>query len=400
MSFAIGVWIFARTGSATSFAILSICGILPTIAALPVAGVLTDRWGPRRALLAADAGGALVGLALIGMVRAGFDSAAQLGAMVAIGSALGAIHWPAYTRATHRLCTPAQLPRAAALMQLGYAGQQVVAPAVAGIGLSVLGLSGILMLNVVTFMVAAAVVATTLAAEPRTSRDIPRTSAWSGMRDAWKEAGRLRLRRAAAYVASTHVPGGFAVALATPLVLTVSTPKRLGLIWAVVGSGMIAGSVASSMLARRTGGLKRMLRFDGLMAVGMIGMGLAQADILMGVGGFVFLFGLAGHMSEEQALWQTRIREQLQGRAMALRRLLTWSSLPFSYGLAGTLADRIFEPFMASSDHSVVDHLRPLVGSGPGRGMALMLVLAGGCKLLIAAAASFDRTLRRLNGVK
>jgi len=58
-SFALGVWIYEATGSATLFAINMVIWILPNVVLSPVAGVLTDRWDRRLVMLFSDTGAGL-----------------------------------------------------------------------------------------------------------------------------------------------------------------------------------------------------------------------------------------------------------------------------------------------------------------------------------------------------
>jgi MFS transporter, DHA3 family, macrolide efflux protein len=42
--FALGVWVYQRTGSVTQYALISLFSLLPGLLIAPLAGVLVDRW--------------------------------------------------------------------------------------------------------------------------------------------------------------------------------------------------------------------------------------------------------------------------------------------------------------------------------------------------------------------
>src|ERR1700716_3274468 len=63
-TFALGVWVYERTQSATLFALLEVSAILPGIVAAPLIGWAVDRLGARRALLLGDAAALFVVVAL------------------------------------------------------------------------------------------------------------------------------------------------------------------------------------------------------------------------------------------------------------------------------------------------------------------------------------------------
>lgn len=43
-SFAVGIWIYQKTGSVTKFCLISLFILLPGIIVVPIAGTLVDRW--------------------------------------------------------------------------------------------------------------------------------------------------------------------------------------------------------------------------------------------------------------------------------------------------------------------------------------------------------------------
>ena len=63
--FALAVWVFQETGSATRLALVLLSTILPGIVLGPLAGALVDRWDRRWAMILSDSGAA-VGTLIIG----------------------------------------------------------------------------------------------------------------------------------------------------------------------------------------------------------------------------------------------------------------------------------------------------------------------------------------------
>ena len=69
--FALGLWVYQRTGSVTQFALISLFVMLPTILLSPLAGALVDRWDRRWVMILSDAGAGfstlMVALSLTGL---------------------------------------------------------------------------------------------------------------------------------------------------------------------------------------------------------------------------------------------------------------------------------------------------------------------------------------------
>ena len=57
-NFALGVWVYQSTGSATKFAFIALSSILPLIFVSPIAGALVDRWDRRWVMVVSDTGAA------------------------------------------------------------------------------------------------------------------------------------------------------------------------------------------------------------------------------------------------------------------------------------------------------------------------------------------------------
>jgi MFS family permease len=393
-TFALGVWVYQRTQSATLFALLQVIAILPSVVAAPLIGWVVDRLGARRALLIADGAAVLVVIALEAAFLNDVASPAVLYAILTIGGVVTSLAWPAYTAIVTLLAPPAQLARAAALMQLGFAGQQVVAPAVAGVLFGVVGINSILALDLGLSLVALA----SLFILPVHAPVIRDARWWQDIREAWVLIGDRGLFRVALYILTTYLPGGFVIALSTPLVLSIAGPETLGLVVTAMGTGMLAGALVASGLAKPEGGIRRLLRYDSMLVIAMLSAGLATTPTRVAIIGFIFLFGLAGIMAEEQAIWQVRVPAAAQGRVFALRRAITWASLPVSYAIAGPLADALFTPAL-SAGGVLVASIGPLFGTGPGRGIALLLMCAGVAKAAIVLAGAADVKLKRLDAL-
>ena len=95
---------------------------------------------------------------------------------------------------------------------------------------------------------------------------------------------------------------------------------------------------------------------------------------------------------------QTKVGMELQGRVMATNFMLMEAMVPLGYLSAGPLADRVFGPLMAG--HGVwATIFGSVVGTGPGRGIGLILVLSGLFVALWAVAAYLYRPIRDLEDI-
>jgi hypothetical protein len=94
-------------------------------------------------------------------------------------------------------------------------------------------------------------------------------------------------------------------------------------------------------------------------------------------------------------VWQRKVPLALQGRVFAVRRVTSQAALPLAYALAGPLADGVFEPLMAQGG-GLAGTLGAVLGVGPGRGVALLLVLLGLMTVTGALVGFMAPRIRRL----
>jgi hypothetical protein len=103
-------------------------------------------------------------------------------------------------------------------------------------------------------------------------------------------------------------------------------------------------------------------------------------NILFAVGRSLFIRLLAAFVSAVfipvilacyEAIWQSSVPHDIQGRVFSAKNMVQISIMPLGYLLAGRLADGVFEPAMAPGG-SWAGTFGWLVGTGPGAGMGLM----------------------------
>ena len=98
-NFALGVWVYQSTGSATLFALILVFGSLPHVLLAPLAGVIAERSGRRWVLNLGDTGVALTTLVLAILLMLNRLELWHIYLMCLLGSAFGTLQWPAFSAA-------------------------------------------------------------------------------------------------------------------------------------------------------------------------------------------------------------------------------------------------------------------------------------------------------------
>ncbi|MGN9810003.1 MFS transporter [Micromonospora sp. BQ11] len=398
-TFGIGVWIFVLTGSPTSFATLVLAGSLPGLLALPFAGVVVDRFDRRRVMVLSDLGTALGPLVLLTLNTTGRLELWHLYVMVAVSSVFHAFQWPAFASLVPQLVPKDQLSRANGRVGMAEAIGLVFGDLLAGALYGVLGLNGLLLVDLCTFVVAMATMLLSYrlrAAIPPVRRGgADRRPMLSEMTQGWtfirQRHGLLGLL---VFFACYNLVINMALVLVAPLVLSSHPPSALGVINAVGAVGMIAVSGLMSFTRQPRHLVRAVLAVAVLHGFLLVGIGSSQGvPWLLAVCMFGILGGYAVTNAVTPTLWQRKTPTEVQGRVFAIRRLLAWSADPIAFAVAGPLAEYVGTPLV---DGPLAGSAGRLTGSGTGGGIAMVFLLAGVLLLGVVAATCVPRSVRRL----
>lgn len=394
--FALGVYVYQRTGSATAFGLLLAFATLPFILASPFTGSLVDRWGARRALLVGNVGDLFVMLVLAVLLLRHAATPWLIGVVVGCLSVFSALAGPAFEAALPLLVAKRDIGRANGMRLVALATSQVLAPVTAGFLLLAIGIYGIVLMDCATFGLG--LLSLLWVRIPRAPREPGEASSrlLTDFRLAWRY---VTLRRGLlillVFMAALEFCASVVDLLITPLILAFGSSGTLGTVLSIGGTGMIA----TSLVMTAWGGPRRrvpgVLGFALLMAGSAVLGSLRPNVVLIAVAAFLFLGGLAIVIGSNRSLWQTKVPPQLLGRAMALQNMLASVSQLLAYALAGVLAEQLFLPL--AGRHQVRSAaLATVIGTGPGRGYALLMMVMGLLLGLCAVLGYLHPRLRHL----
>ena len=388
-SFALGVLVYQTTDSVTAYALIVLCTMAPNVLLSPLAGALVDRWDRRWAMILSDTGAGLSTLAIVLLLITGRFELWPICLATAASSAFSAFQWPAYSAATTLLVPKKQYGRANGMVQLGRAIGLIASPALAGFLVAQIEVWGVILIDFATFLFA--VLTLLLVRIPRPAPtpagEAAKGSLWGEIVYGWTYlTARPGLLGLLIIFALTNFLLGAVMVLFTPLVLSFTDARALGAMTSIGASGMLFGGLAMSVWGgpkRRIHGVLGFLLLEGL-ALSIGGLRPSVPLITLAAFGFFFSFPIVNASSD--AIWQSKVAPDVQGRVFAMRSTIAMSFMPLAYVLAGPLADRVFEPLLAVGG-PLAGSVGQLVGVGPGRGIGLMLV-AMGLGIVLATAAS------------
>jgi len=397
--FALGVWIYQETGSTTLFAMNMLAFAIPTLLMSPIAGALVDRYDRRWMMILSDTGAGLSTLAIALLLITDNLQIWHIFIATAVNAAFSTFQWPAYSAVTSLLVPREQLGRAGGMVQIGQAVSQLLAPAAAGALLVTIGLGGVILVDFATF--AFAVITLLLVRVPKPAAteagEASRGTIWQEAAFGWKYiVARPGLLGLLLVFAVFNLLNGLTGPLITPLILDMTSADMLGYLASIIGVGMLLGTVVMSAWGGPRRKIHGVLGFLMLSGGFTMLVGVTPQLVVMAIAGFGMMFVMPIINGSSQAIWQSKVDADLQGRVFSVRRMIAWSMTPIAYALAGPLNDQVFKPLLVEGGALADSIVGQLIGVGPGRGTGLLFIVLGFLSVLAAASGYLNPRVRNV----
>lgn len=345
--FAFTIWAWEKTGKASALATISFFVFLPAVLLTPVAGALVDRWNRKLVMLLSDFATAL-GTLTIFLVYTFGDL--QIWHIYIVGIVAGfftAFQYPAYAAAVTTMLSKKDYARAEGMLGSARALSGILAPIFAAALLGWIGLNGIMLIDLATFLFAFGTLILIHIPQPKQtavglqSKGTLLQEILFGFRYI-REKQSLRSLTNLFMLAYVFIAIG--ATLIAPLVLSLTQNNESALA-AVQSTGAVGGIVGSGILSLWGGTRRRihniLIGGAGAGLLGILWLGLSGGILFWAIGSFFFAFFEPFVEGGNLALWQSKVEADVQGRVFAARQLLV--QVPYLFGtlLAGYLAEAI-----------------------------------------------------------
>jgi DHA3 family macrolide efflux protein-like MFS transporter len=376
--FALIVWAYQQTKQATTLALIGFFSFSLYILLSPVGGVLADRYSRKWLIILGDLGAAVLTVVLLILYSSGNLQVWHLYVSTALVGAFESFQVPAYQSAITLLIPKDQFARANAMRSFSQQASDVFAPIFAGLVMGIIGLGGIMVVDLLTF---------TFAIVPLLRIPIPQpTRAAHAVRERMGEsfrAGWQYIRQRPGLLGLLLIYSGinlmagltyYGVLDAMVLARTGGDQTAMGAVRAALGAGGVLGGIVMSVW----GGPKR--KIHGVLGICAISFLIGDFTTAIGrvtpvwmFAAFVGTFFIPIIVSCNRTIWQLKVEPALQGRIFGIQGTLQTLSVPVGYLLAGPLADQVLEPAMREGG-ALAGIFGGLVGTGAGAGMGLMFL--------------------------
>lgn len=397
--FGVTIWAYEKTGSATSLSLLGFFFVAPMLIFSPIAGAIVDRYNRKLMMMLSDLASGAATIVILVLLSLGKLEIWHLYLTSVVQGVFQGFQWPAYSAAITTMLPKEQYARANGMMSLVETAPGIFAPLMAGALIGAIGLTGVLIIDIVTFVFAIGALLvvfipnTPITEEGQKGRGSLFKEAGYGFWYIVKRPSLLGLQVVFLIGNFFHsIPG----AIYAALVLARSGNDEL--VYGAVNTVGAVGGLLGGLAMSAWGGPKR--RVHGVLAgwaiSGLLGttlMGFGRGLVVWGIASFLGAFLVPFINGSNQAIWQAKVAPDIQGRVFSIRRLIAWFVSPLAMLIAGPLADRVLEPAMQAGTGWAAT-LGKVVGTGPGSGIAILFIICGALASLVGLGGYLVRVVR------
>lgn len=375
--FALSIWIYQETGQAAPFVYTALFNSLPVVMFSLFAGAVVDRLNRRWVMILTDVGAALSTLIVFLLYLNGNLEVWHIYVSSFFASLFNTFQLPAFNASITMLVPKEQLTRANGLVQTGASLEGLLAPVLAGLLVGIVGVSGMMLIDFATFFAAIGVLLVVKIPQPEITETQKSQKIIQDIKNGWQFISlRPGLIALAAYIGIVNIFATSVLALTTPLILSFANERILGISQMISSLGLLLGGILISWW----GGTKRKMTgiYIGVLigGVGLMFGGLRSIFWWIAIGIFFFLFPIPTVNAQLRSIVQTKSPPELQGRVFSVIFLIARLGPPIGFLLSAFLSDGFFEPGMMPNGF-LASFFGPLFGTGPGRGVGVMMTLAG-----------------------
>ena len=402
--FGLTIWAYELTGSATALAMVGFFFVAPMLVVTPFAGAIVDRSNRKFMMMISDLAAGLATIVLLALYLAGDLQIWHLYIAGAFEGVFQAFQWPAYSATISTMLPKEHYGRANGMMSLAESGSNIFSPLLAGALMGIVGLGGILAIDIITFVFAIGALLVVFIPQPRRTQEGKLAEG-----SIWKEAGygfRYILARPGLLGLQTvFMLGNFFVTIPFSILaaMILASTNNNELIYATVTSAGAIGAVIGGLVMSAWGGPKRLVH--GVLAgwlissfLGTVVMGLGRSLPVWVFASFCGAFFIPIINGSNQAIWQKKVAPDLQGRVFSIRRLIAWFVTPLAMAIAGPVADFALEPAMRPGG-SLASVFSDLVGTSPGAGMSLLFIFGGLLAMAVALSGYLIPDVRNVETI-
>lgn len=378
-NFALVIWLYQKSGSALTTAMLTVCSYAPYVLLSIFAGAVSDKWDKKKIMLICDSFAALCTVCVLILLRTGCLAGWHLYVLNAINGLMNTIQQPASDVAVTLLTPKKYYQKTSGMRSFSNSLVTILTPVLATSAAALFGVEAVILFDLFTFAAAFLSLFLFIKVPKAEEQDAPEESllqaAKGGLSYLKANKGILWL---ILFLSAINLIASIYDAALPAMILSRENGGEtvLGVVNACAGLATLAGSILvtfSPAPKNRVKVICNTLLFS--MSTENFLLAFGKLPPVWCVGAFLGWFFIPLMNANMDVVFRTKIPAQMQGRVYSARNALQFFTIPVGYFLGGFLVDQVFEPFMAGVSADTV--FARLFGTGKGSGAAFLFLVIG-----------------------
>lgn len=393
--FALVIWLYNDSGSALITALLTVCSYAPYVIVSIFAGAISDKWNKKAVMLVCDSFAALTTVCVLVLFKTGSLEVWHLYILNALNGLMNSVQSPASDVATTLLTPEKHYQKTSAMRYFSNSLVSILTPVIAASIVSFAGLDAVIAFDLATFAVAFTVLLFFIripeVPQNESSKETLLQSAKGGISYLGRNKGILCM---ILFLSAINFIASIYNAALPALILSKSNEAALGAVSSSAGIATLVGSVIATVFP------KPKSRSKTICACLLVSMSTENFLLAFGNNTIAWCIGaVLGWLfiplmsANYDVIFRSTVPKEMLGRVYSVRNTLQFFSIPVGYFLGGFLVDKVFEPFMAGTENTL---LLNIFGTEKGSGAAFLFFVIGIAGVLVCAVFSRIKALREL----
>lgn len=393
--FALVIWLYNDSGSALTTALLTVCSYAPYVIVSIFAGAISDKWNKKAVMLICDSFAALTTVCILVLFKTNSLEVWHLYILNSLNGLMNSVQSPASDVATTLLTPEKHYQKTSAMRYFSTSLVSILTPVLAAAIVSFAGLDAVISFDLATFAVAFTVLLFFIkipeVPQNESSKETLLQSAKGGISYLGRNKGILCM---ILFLSAINFIASIYNAALPALILSKSNEAALGTVSSSVGIATLVGSVIATVFP------KPKSRSKTICACLLVSMSTENFLLAFGNNTIAWCIGaVLGWLfiplmsANYDVIFRSTVPKEMLGRVYSVRNTLQFFSIPVGYFLGGFLVDKVFEPFMAGTENTL---LLNIFGTEKGSGAALLFFVIGIAGVIVCAVFSRIQALREL----
>lgn len=393
--FALVIWLYNDSGSALTTALLTVCSYAPYVIVSIFAGAISDKWNKKAVMLICDSFAALTTVCILVLFKTNSLEVWHLYILNSLNGLMNSVQSPASDVATTLLTPEKHYQKTSAMRYFSTSLVSILTPVLAAAIVSFAGLDAVIAFDLATFAVAFTVLLFFIkipeVPQNESSKETLLQSAKGGISYLGRNKGILCM---ILFLSAINFIASIYNAALPALILSKSNEAALGAVSSSVGIATLVGSVIATVFP------KPKSRSKTICACLLVSMSTENFLLAFGNNTIAWCIGaVLGWLfiplmsANYDVIFRSTVPKEMLGRVYSVRNTLQFFSIPVGYFLGGFLVDKVFEPFMAGTENTL---LLNIFGTEKGSGAALLFFVIGIAGVIVCAVFSRIKALREL----